>query len=74
MTDYVWDTTYDMYVYDIYDPAPVGTGSSYYRSYQSICNGNSPAIPTDPNDNGIWEGIIVYKTGPYTNTIDWPGA
>ena len=71
---YHWDTTYDMYVYDIYDPAPVGTGSSYYRSYQSICNGNSPAIPTDPNDNGIWEGIIVYKIGPYSNTIDWTGA
>ncbi|MBO4860157.1 MAG: RICIN domain-containing protein, partial [Clostridia bacterium] len=71
---YHWDEVYNIYVYDIYDPSPVNIGSSYYRSYQSICNGNSPAIPTDPNDNGIWEGIVVYEIGPYTNTIDWPGA
>ena len=63
---YYWDSTYNVYMYNIYDPSPVNTGSSYSRSYQSLCNGRKGDI----SDRGIWEGVVVYKIGNYTNTID----
>lgn len=69
---YHWDFENDLYVYDIYDPWSVNVGSSYSRSYQSICNGRTPAFATDMTDTGRWEGIVVYKTGFYNNTINWP--
>ena len=70
--DYHWDSTNNIYLYDIFDPAPVNSGRSYARSYQSICNGRNPAFSTDERDSGIWEGIVVYQVGDYTNTINYP--
>ena len=62
------------FLYDIYDPLPVCVGSSYSRSYQSICNGQNPVDEWDRTDTGIWEGIVVYTEGDYCNTIPWPGT
>lgn len=70
--DYHWDSATGMFLYDIYDPSSVNVGSSYSRSYQSICNGRNPAFVSDITDTGRWEGIVVYKKGSYTNTISWP--
>ncbi len=70
--DYHWDSSHSIYLYDIFDPAPVNVGSSYARSYQSICNGRNQGYPTETTDNGVWESIVVYEKGNYTNTIPWP--
>ena len=69
---YHWDSTHGVYLYHIYDPWPVNTGASYSQSYQSICNGRNPAFSGDMTDTGVWEGIVVYERGSYTNTINWP--
>ena len=58
----------------LYDPAPVNLGSAYSRSYQSLCNGNNPAIASDIVDNRIWDGIVVFEKGDYLSTISWPGT
>lgn len=71
--DYHWDSTNELYVYDIFNPGSLNIGSSYSRSYQSICNGMVRAYQTDITDDGIWEGIVVYKSGNYKNTIPWQG-
>lgn len=65
--DYHWDLTQNEYLYDIYDPG--NGGSSYSRTYESICNGR-----TDGKDTGIWESIVVYKVGLYNNTVDSPAT
>lgn len=68
---YNWDATESIYVYDIFDPSPVNGGSSYSRSYENICNGTNRQYSTDPkNDLKIWDKIVVYRFGPYDNTID----
>ena len=63
--DYHWDSTANEFVYDIFDPW--NGGSSYSRTYESICNGR-----TDGVDTGIWESVVVYKVGPYNSTINFP--
>jgi hypothetical protein len=68
---YHWDSANGIYLYDIYDPWNVNSGSSYSQSYQSICNGRNPAFALDRADTGRWEGIVVYKSGNYSNTISW---
>lgn len=70
--DYYWDSEHSIYMFNIYDPEPINTGSSYSASYQAICNGRSPAFQDDLNDPCIWEDIVVYTRGPYLNTVDWP--
>ena len=72
--DYHWDSAHGYYVYDIFDPWDVNIGENYARSYQSICNGRTPAFSGDRVDTGVWEGIVVYKCGNYLNTINWPYA
>jgi len=72
--DYHWDSTNGLYVYDINDPWAPNVGECYSRSYQSICNGRAPAYASDRTDTGIWEGIVVYQSGNYTNTVSWPGV
>ena len=34
--DYHWDENNEIYIYDIFDPAPVGIWESYSRSYANI--------------------------------------
>ncbi|MBR5767092.1 MAG: RICIN domain-containing protein, partial [Clostridia bacterium] len=70
--NYHWNAENNLYVYDIYDPGPVNIGSSYFRSYQSICNGHNTTYGTDKYDNGIWEGVVVYALGNHQSFIDWP--
>lgn len=69
--NYHWDATDNLYVYDIFNPSPIGLGSSYSRSYQNICNGKNIAFHEDVYGLGIWEGIVVYEFGDYKNTINW---
>jgi hypothetical protein len=71
--DYYWDSTLQAYMYKILDPSPVGVGSTYSRSYASICNGKNTISLSEMSDNGIWESVVVFCKGDYTNTINWPG-
>ncbi len=70
--DYYWDAIRNMYLYKIYDPWNVNVGDAYERSYLSICNGRQKAFSADVSDTGLWEGVVVYEKGDYTNTIMWP--
>ena len=69
ITNYYWDSAINEYVYVIFDPSPVGQGRIRNWTYEAICDGSST---TPRTDNGIWDRVIVYKKGDYTNTMDNP--
>ena len=69
--DYYFDNSLGTYMYNIFDPSPVNVGSSYSKSYQAICNGRN-GLTFQEIDSGIWEGIVVFEVGAYTETIAYP--
>ena len=72
---YRFDNTSGIYLYEIYDPWKPNIGSTYERSYSSICDGSNRPYAGDPqNDNSIWDGVVTFEIGNYNNTIDWLGV
>lgn len=72
ISGYHWDSTNQLYVFDILDPWSPNVGATYSMSYQTLCNGRNPAFASDRTDTGRWEGIVVLREGDYNNTIPWP--
>ena len=71
--DYRWNTSINDYEYVLLDPSPVNSGKIYALTYEAICNGEN-AIDPNEKDNGIWESVVVYEKGNYSNFIHWPGV
>jgi hypothetical protein len=70
---YHWDANESMYVYDIFDPAPVNSGSSYSSSYENICNSSVQKHSADQvGEEQIWDRIVTYRIGDYDNVISAP--
>jgi len=67
--DYYWDSDLEMDLYKIHDPWSVGSGKSYIRSYFWIRNGSNHVASTDVRDYRVWDGIVVFRIGSYTQTV-----
>ena len=67
---YSWDSAEQAYKYRIIDPG-TENGEEYYRSYAWICNGNNGTAGYDVPDPGIWDSVVGFKVGDYSDTIDY---
>lgn len=66
---YHYNSAENLYLFHIYDPSSVNVGSSYSRSYSWICNGQNKSSVYDYADSSIWDGILTFRIGNYTDTI-----
>lgn len=73
INDYFWNSELGCYVYEIYDPLPLGTGSIYAKTYASICRELVYEEDEETPLLAIWESIVVFEHGDYRNTTSWLG-
>ena len=71
--DYQWSDQENAYIYTIFDPGPVGEGSTYQQTYSLICEGIMISGENIEDHSLIWDGVVVLASGNYLNTIPWHG-
>ena len=67
--DYHWSSDHGLFLFDIFDPAPVNVGATYSKSYSSLCNGRNRGYDTENLDEWFWSGVVALTIGDYKQTV-----
>lgn len=70
---YHFDETSNKCIFDIYDPLPVNEGKYIQKDYNDLCRGNYSISGAQTGTISVWEAIVIYKAGSYSDTIAWVG-